>query len=180
MYFLSIIFLVIGAMLFFVLAKGYAVSKTGVTACAVYFSIMGLGMLVSTILDVEMAFLLFFCIGLGGAFIATAVFAMVKPFFCTCETQGEFKGVSRTGKYYYVARFTYQVNGKKYYGQSSNIYYERTLRRKFKEGCTYPLWYSEKNPAIFVERKRVKLMYLWILVLGLMFCYLPFYMMWGN
>ena len=118
--------------------------------------------------------------GLGGMLFATAVFSMVKPYFCREKTTGEFRGSVRIGgKAWYAPAFTYIANGKKYNGTSSNIYFDWVVRRKYKPNIAYPIWYSEKNPAIFTERRKLRLMYIWILALSFMFIYLPFYVMYG-
>ena len=107
MVFLAILFLAVGVMLFWVLARGYALSRGGVLFCACYFSMMGLGMLISALRGNEAAVVFIFSIGFGGCFIATALFAMIKPFFCRQKTEGEYQGAVRTNKGWYVLKFTY-------------------------------------------------------------------------
>lgn len=172
MAFLSILFLGMGILLLVLALKGYATSKKALKACGIYATLLGATMLVLSVLHLDKAFVCVFCIGLGVIFIATAVWTMVKPFVCTEKTVGIYIGAQHHGQGWYTPCFQYYINDRQFQGKSGNVYREWTLKRKYEVGRNYTIWYDLKNPYMFVERRKIKLINIGILLVGIMFCML--------
>ena len=169
----GIMFIFLGVILILVTAKGMSLDNKTTYIIGGLFLTVGILLIIFDFIDYSNGMLV--CIGgsVGSLFIWAGTRSIYKTFRCTMKIEATYMGSSSytntKGVTTYTPKFRFRINNRQYEKTSGEFFSKRYIEKKYKTGYTYKIYVDPKNPNEFVTRKRLSLMEINLLVMGLLF-----------
>lgn len=183
--FMGICFLCIGAGVLYMVWEGMAAVKSAAIVEGVYFVVLGILISITDVIQdrygtggIYSAFVV--GLGIGILLIGVSIFNVVKRFLCNIRVEGTYLGANRQQSksvVQYVPRFSFSYEGKQYENTSGETYSKKKIHKKYEVGGKYPIFISAKRPNMFRTKMGVQIGDVMMIVLGLAFCLVPFFML---
>lgn len=116
--------------------------------------------------------------GLGILFASAVLFRIIRLCKCRCATEAVYLGAREhfTGKgvSYFIPRFRYYYQNKLYENMPRESFLKYKLKKNFRLDSTYTIYINEKNPDLFVIRRRFTGIDVLLLLLAIICFLFPF------
>lgn len=170
---IGILLVSLGILSFFAAIKGMSINNKVSYVIAAMLCIVGALVCIFDFIDYSNGMLV--CIGgsVGSLFIWAGTRSIYKTFRCTMKIEATYMGSSSytntKGVTTYTPKFRFMIKNRQYEKTSGEFFSKRYINKKYKTGYTYKIYVDPKNPNEFVTRKRLSLMEINLLVMGLLF-----------